>query len=205
MIATTCVSAISSAGLIFENGPATSTSYRIGGPNSQAEAVEWVQVASSNTKISALIGSVDGNARNVDYYLVNILTGNYFGNGVAYLPSFTSSADFKFVQLFSGLTLSAGSYRLTIFNTDTSGNTNVRWSVGSASTSSSYGSFLQSAYSQTPETDVTNPYLSTFTNSTEPLGFQVTGSVPEPSSFALLGLGGIGLAMNAYRRRRAVV
>ena len=28
--------------------------------------------------------------------------------------------------------------------------------------------------------------------------------VPEPSSFALLGLGGIGLAMNAYRRRREV-
>ena len=28
--------------------------------------------------------------------------------------------------------------------------------------------------------------------------------VPEPSSFALLGLGGIGLAIGAYRRRRAV-
>jgi hypothetical protein len=30
-------------------------------------------------------------------------------------------------------------------------------------------------------------------------------TVPEPSSFALLGLGGIGLAFGAYRRRRAAV
>jgi hypothetical protein len=30
-------------------------------------------------------------------------------------------------------------------------------------------------------------------------------TVPEPSSFALLALGGIGLAFGAYRRRRAAV
>ena len=40
-------------------------------------------------------------------------------------------------------------------------------------------------------------------------GFNATGiaatvtAVPEPSSFALAGLGGLGLALGAYRRRRA--
>ena len=205
MIATTCVSAITSASLIVENGPATSTSYRIGGPNSQVEAVVWAQLASSDTTISALIGSVDGNSRNVNAYLEENVDGNVIASTTVTVGSFASSADFTLVDIFSALTLSGGFYRLTLFNTDTSGTTNVRWSVGSTTTNTVNGLFLQAAYSQTPETDVTNPYLSTFTDSTELLGFQVTGIVPEPSSFALLGLGGIGLAVNAYRRRRPVV
>ena len=45
-------------------------------------------------------------------------------------------------------------------------------------------------------------------DSINPVGFraELTGTaspVPEPSSFALLGLGGISLAIGAYRRRRA--
>jgi len=205
MIATACVSAISSASLIVENGPATSLSFRIGGPNSQAEAVEWLQATSSDTKISALIGSVDGNPRSVDAYLVKIISGDVIASTTVTVGSYASLADFTLVDIFSGLTLKGDFYRLTLFNTDTSGDTNVRWSVGSSTTNTPKGIFLQAAYSQNSDTNVTNPYLSTFTDSTELLGFQVTGIVPEPSSFALLGLGGIGLAVSAYRRRRAVV
>ena len=37
------------------------------------------------------------------------------------------------------------------------------------------------------------------------LEFSPPNTVPEPTSFALLGLGGIGMAIGAYRRRRMVV
>ena len=33
-------------------------------------------------------------------------------------------------------------------------------------------------------------------------GYLGTAAVPEPSSFALLGLGAMGVAIRAYRRRR---
>ena len=41
VVASACVAAVSSAGIIVENGPATNTSYRIGGTNSQVEVVVW--------------------------------------------------------------------------------------------------------------------------------------------------------------------
>lgn len=57
-----------------------------------------------------------------------------------------------------------------------------------------------------------NPVTLTFTPndfSAEPNfmldNVSITSSVPEPSSFALLGLGGIGLALRACRRRRGVM
>lgn len=204
VVASACVTAVSSAGFIVENGPATNVSFRIGGVNSQVESVIWQQTGTSSTSISALIGSLDGQSQTVDAILVLDSRANVIGRSTVTVGSFASAADFTSATLFSNLTLNAGTYGLILFNSDTTGNVNVRWSVGATTTNTADGTFLQSAYANGPNTNMTDPNLSNFTTGSEvtPLGFSVT-TVPEPSSFALLGLGCIGVAVGSYRRRQA--
>jgi hypothetical protein len=191
-----------SAGVIVSNGPATSTSFRIGGPNSQVEAVVWSQTAQTDVSITALIGSVDGSSRTVNVYLEQAGAGNVIQSTTVTVGAFASSADFTPVLLFSGLSLANAGYRLTLFNTDTTGTVNIRWAVGGATTNTANGLFGGSQYSNGPDTNVSNPTLSTFTTSTEPLGFTVDGTspVPEPGTFltSLVIFGAVGLL-----RRRA--
>ena len=201
VVASACVAAVSSAGIIVENGPATSTSYRIGGANSQVEAVVWQQNATSSTSISALIGSLDGQSETVDAILAFGSETNVISRSTVTVGSYASAADFTSVTLFSNLTLGAGAYGLFLFNSDTTGNVNVRWSVGATTTNTANGTFIRSGYANGTNTNVTDPNLSTFTVGDTALGFSV--SVPEPSSFALLGLGCIGVAVGSYRRRQA--
>jgi hypothetical protein len=194
---------IASAAIIVENGPATSLSYRIGGSNSQAEAVGWFQFLSNYTDITALIGSVDGNTRSVNAYLEYNTIGNVIATATVNVGSFASSADFTPVTIFSGLSLGFGVYRLTLYNTDTSGSTNVRWSVGASTTNTVNGVFVNSQFSNAPDTNISAPYLSNFTDSPEPLGFTVSSSpVPEPGTLTLVGMGALGMAFSAIRRRR---
>ncbi len=179
---------ISSADLIVENSPATSSSFQIGGANSQVEAVFWAQnEASINTSISALIGSLDGNSETVDAYLAEDNIQNVIAThaGVT-VGKFSDPANFTPVTLFSGLSLDAGhTYGFVLFNTDTTGDVNIRWSVGGGTTNGA-GTFGGGGYSDSPDSNVTDPYLSKFTYSTSPLGFSVNGTVvPEPSTLAL--------------------
>ena len=201
VVASACVAAVSSAGIIVENGPATNTSYQIGGTNSQVEAVVWQQTGTLSTSISALIGSLDGQSETVDAILVFGTDTNVISRSTVTVGSFASAADFTSVTLFSNLTLGAGAYGLVLFNSDTTGNVNVRWSVGATTTNTANGTFIQSGYANGTNTNVTDPNLSTFTVGDTALGFSV--SVPEPSSFALLGLGCIGVVVGSYRRRQA--
>ena len=209
IVASACVAAVSSAGsiaaTIVENGPATNLAYRIGGASSQVEAVVWVQTDTSSTSISALIGSLDGQSETVDAILAYGSTTNVIGRSTVTVGSFASAADFTSATLFSNLTLGAGAYALFLFNSDTTGNVNVRWSVGASTTNTANGTFFQSGYANGSNTNVTAPELSDFQagTGTTPLGFNVTGIVPEPSSFALLGLGCIGVVVGSYRRRQA--
>ena len=190
---------ISSADLIVDNGPATSTSFRIGGPNSQVEAVVWVQNTNAiNASITALIGSIDGSAETVNAYLLEDVQTNVIAtNAGVTVGNFASAADFTPVSLFSGLSLDGGhAYAIVLFNTDTTGDVNVRWSVGGGTTNGA-GTFAGASFSNSPNTNVTNPYLSSFTPSASPLGFSVNGTVvPEPSTLALslcsLALLGVG-------------
>ena len=203
VVASACVAAVSSAGIIVENGPATNTSYQIGGTNSQVEAVVWQQTGTLSTSISALIGSLDGQSETVDAILVFGSETNVISRSTVTVGSYASAADFTSVTLFSNLTLGDGAYGLFLFNSDTTGNVNVRWSVGATTTNTANGTFMQSGYANGTNTNVTDPNLSNFAPGagTTPLGFSV--SVPEPSSFALLGLGCIGVAVGSYRRRQA--
>jgi hypothetical protein len=209
VVASACVAAVSSAGsipaTIVENGPATDTSFRIGGANSQVEAVIWAQTFTSSTSISALIGSLDGQPETVDAILVYGFVENVIGRNTVTVGSFASAADFTSVTLFSNLTLASGAYGLFLFNSDTTGNVNVRWSVGATTTNTANGQFVLSSSANGTNTNVTDPNLSDFQDGTgtTQLGFNVTGIVPEPSSFALLGLGCIGVVVGSYRRRQA--
>ncbi|MBS0267181.1 MAG: hypothetical protein JSS02_34975 [Planctomycetes bacterium] len=176
----------SSASLIVENSPATETSFRIGGSNTQVEAVIWLQSAASNdVQVSALVGSVDGNSRTVNAYLEQNSVGNVIASTTVTVGSFTSSADFTLTTIFTGLDLSPSFYRLTLFNTDSTGDVNVRWGVAGGTTNTDYGFFAGSQFANGSDADVSFPFLSNFTTSTAPLGFQVTGVVPEPSSFVM--------------------
>ena len=145
-----------------------------------------------------MIGSLDGQSETVDAILAVGSETNVISRSTVTVGSFASAADFTSVTLFSNLTLGAGAYGLFLFNSDTTGNVNVRWSVGATTTNTANGTFIQSGYATGTNINVTDP---TFTAGNTALGFSV--SVPEPSSFALLGLGCIGVAVGSYRRRQA--
>ena len=162
--------------------------------------------------ITALVGAIFPDPA-FDAYLSNS-TGSSAGAALYTATNIDApgtDADSKFtpVTLFSNLSLGAGTYYLTIYSTDSDPSNNIRWATG---TTVNVGTGVTGGYANAGgdgTLDSTSPWKSTFLSSSSTLGFTVTGTataaVPEPSTFALMGLGGIGLMIRAYRRRMAAI
>jgi len=210
LVLTQVLATMASANLIVDISPNAGTSFRVGGPNSQVETMSWTQSGSyAGVSISALVGSEDGNPETVTAYLTTAVgpaAGTPITSATVSIPSVANDSAITPTTLFSGLTLTPGSYYLTLFNSDTTGNVNVRWARGTTATFgpgvSANGEFFANATSGTPNT--TNPWQSTFaTSNLYDNGFSVNGTpVPEPSTFVMASMSVVALGF-AYRARRS--
>lgn len=199
------------AATVVAVGSPDGNSFRIGGPNSQVETIAWTQAGSfTGVTVAATIGALDGSMHNVNAYLTSAIgagAGAPIATANVTVASFTGEAAFTPVTLFSGLSLGAGSYYLTLFNSDTSGNVNTRWATGTMTTFgtgvSSAGEYFTNLNNGVPNTS--SPWRSTFiTSSLYSNLFSVTGAaVPESAQWALL-LTGFAVIGTVARRRRAV-
>ena len=195
------------------NAGSGGASYRIGGPNHQVEYMSWTQSSAyTGVSITALVGSIMPDPP-FDAYLSTSIGSSagaalYSATSID-APGTDNAANFTSVTLFSNLSLGAGTYYLTIYSTDSDPSNDIRWATG---TTVNVGTGVTGGYANAGgdgTLDSTSPWKSTFLSSSSTLGFTVTGTataaVPEPSTFALMGLGGIGLMIRAYRRRMAAV
>ncbi len=201
------IAPFASAGTIVDLSPNTD-SYRIGGVNQQVEGMTWTQSGSyTGVNISAFVGATVGGPLTFDAYLSDA-TGPSAGAALYSATGLTApvvSSGFTSVLLFNNLTLGAGTYYLTLYSTDADSGHNIRWATGSVNSSDTVATNISGSFANalpgngTPDT--TDPWKSTFLEGSN-LAFTVT-SVPEPSTFGLLSLGGIGLAIR--RRRLAAI
>lgn len=193
------------AGTTLDASPATASAYQIGGPGSQADIAIWGQSAQAGESISVLVGSLDGSKRTIHAVLLENNTSNPVATGSFKVGSFASPADFTPVTVFSDLTLPADDYGLVLFNDDTSGDTEVFWSLAGAVNNTADATYAAVGYSVAPDTDVSAPQLSNFTPVYDPLGLTLTAAPePGPWSLMLLGFGGVGATMRAARRKRSI-
>ena len=187
---------LASAGTVYSvTGTPNGFAYSLGGTSDQMLVSSWAQTGSyTNVSISAVLGSGEP----ISVYLTNqIGPGTTVANEIG-STSISPSASPQTETLFTGLSLGAGSYYLVL----------------AAPTTGIAGWFGTSSPTVTTDTGVTGhpdvfvstsngspnsafPPASSFLPAGTNLLFTVTGdvgsTVPEPSSFMMMGLAGIFL------------
>ena len=118
------------------------------------------------------------------------VTGSYLYDDPILYPNDPYAGSYFFVANFGGVSLSPNQQYTVYFNNPTDGGL---WLTGTDYSSYAGGDYSSTEYGYTPTWDATF-----FTPS--PIGESVT--VPEPSMFGLLGIGGLVLGGYAWRKKQ---
>jgi hypothetical protein len=167
------------------------------GPN-QTLATSWIQSdAFANVSINATLGGLQGTgtANGIAYLMNSIGPSTTVANQIASAP-FTSTDVFTDTNLFSGLSLPAGTYYLVLHSEN-----NAFWdNTSSPTTTAAPGVSANGVY--IANNNNIYPPSDTFVSDTRNFLFSVTGSaVPEPATSALLALGAFLGVAGVIRRK----
>lgn len=205
--------ATASAGYLVEIRGDIGDGFQIGGSTRQVEMMSWRQDSTvSQVEITARVGSIDGNSRSIRADLTDASgpsAGGPIATATVTVASFSSIGDITPTTLFSGLTLRAGQYFLTLFNEDTASDVDIRWARGSTVVFAGGVSANGEIFANTDgygSPDVSQPWKSILiTSPYYDNAYTVTGTpaVPEPSGLVLWGIAAAVLIARGRRLRMA--
>lgn len=199
------------AGTIISTVPPVIGGDTIGGSTNYVVIASWTQTSDyTDVTITALVGNVAVRLEpTFDAYLSTSI-GSTAGDALAtasglVAPAASSYGDITSQTLFTGLSLTAGTYYLTLYDVDAAEAMtppNINWGVGSTTTTDTGVTSNSSVFADTTGdglTNTTSPWKSTTVALGDNLGYTVTGTAvtgtPEPATMSLVGLAIAGLVV----------
>jgi hypothetical protein len=181
----------SAATIISYTGPSGGSASMENGATTRA--VSWIQSDPfANVSINAVISCAQGGTA---YLTTQIGPGTSVANQIASAP-FPSTPAFTDTNLFSGLTLPAGTYYLVI-NVNTAGG----WDTTSSATTTTAPGVSGNGFYVNADTNAYPP-AETYSANSIILLYSVTGTlVPEPSTAIAFLVGGGMLGALAWRKK----